>query len=82
MYRIVTEEKNVEEIKAALVACHLDFTLFRGIGSWKGKEERSVAVELDQTTRAMAELVALKIKRMNNQEAVLLQEVPVKSNLL
>jgi hypothetical protein len=82
MYRIVTEDKNVEEIKAALVAFDLDFTLFRGVGSWRGKEERSVALELDRISRAMAETVALTIKRMNDQEAVLLQEFPIKTELL
>jgi hypothetical protein len=46
MYRIVTEDKNVEEIKVALVGFDVDFTLFRGIGSWRGKEEQSVASNL------------------------------------
>lgn len=82
MYRIVTEEKNVEGIKAALAAFDLDFTLFRGIGSWKGKEEQSVAVELDRIPRATAEMVAQKIKEMNDQEAVLLQEFSITTSLL
>lgn len=82
MYRIVTEEKNVEGIKAALAAFDLDFTLFRGIGSWKGKEEQSVAVELDQISPITAEMVAHKIKLMNDQEAILLQEFPIKTKLL
>ena len=33
MSRIVTEDKNVERIKAALVSFDLAFTLFRWIGS-------------------------------------------------
>jgi hypothetical protein len=82
MYRIVTEDKNVEGIKAALVAFDLDFTLFRGVGSWRGKEEQSVAVELDRISRATAEMVARAIKSMNGQEAVLLQEFPIKTKLL
>jgi len=77
MYRIVTEDKNVEEIKAALVGFDLDFTLFRGIRSWRGKEEQSVAVELDRISRATAEMVARTIKTLNDQEAVLLPEFPV-----
>jgi hypothetical protein len=82
MYRIVTEDKNVKEIKAALVAFDLDFTLFRGIGSWKGKEEQSAAVELDRISRSTAEMVARAIKAMNDQEAVLFQEFPIKTELL
>ncbi len=82
MYRIVTEDKNVEGIKAALIAFDLDFTLFRGIGSWRGREEPSLAVELDRISRETAESVALSIKAMNDQEAVLLQEFPIKTDLL
>ncbi len=82
MYRIVTEDKNVEGIKAALVGFDLDFTLFRGIGSWRGKEEEGVAVELDRISRETAEKIAYAIKRMNDQEAVLLQEFLVKTTLL
>lgn len=82
MYRIVTEDKNVEGIKAALVGFDLDFTLFRGVGSWRGKEEESVAVELDRISRETAEMVARTIKTLNDQEAVLLQEFPIKTELL
>lgn len=82
MYRIVTENKNVEGIKAALVGFDLDFTLFRGTGSWRGKEEESVAVELDRISRETAEMVARTIKTMNDQEAVLLQEFPIKTELV
>jgi hypothetical protein len=82
MYRIVTEGKNVEGIKAALVGFDLDFTLFRGIGSWRGREEQSVAVELDRISRSTAEMVARTIKTMNDQEAVLLQEFPIKTDLV
>lgn len=82
MYRIVTEDKNVEGIKAVLVVLHLDFTLFRGLGYWKGKEERSVVVELDRVSQATAKIVARKIKTMNDQEAVLLQEFPIRTEIL
>jgi hypothetical protein len=82
MYRIVTEDKNVEGIKAALVGFDLDFTLFRGIGSWRGKEGESLAVELDRISRETAEMVARTIKTLNDQETVLLQEFPIKTDLL
>lgn len=82
MFRIVTEDKDVEKIKAALIGFDLNFTLFRGIGSWRGKEEPSLAVELDRISRETAEAVALRIKALNDQEAVLLQEFPIKTDLL
>jgi len=82
VFRILTEEKNVDKIKAMLVGLGLDFTLFTGHGTWKGQEENSVAVELDNITREEAEHAARTIKRMNSQESVLLQEIPIVSDLI
>ena len=82
MFRILTEEKNVDQIKAILIGLGLDFTLFTGRGSWKGQEENSVAVELDNIPRERAEHVARTIKCMNGQESVLLQEIPLVSDLI
>ena len=82
MFRILTEEKNVKQVKATLTGLGLDFTLYRARGSWRGQEERSLAIELDNVTRKRAEDAAKLIKVMNNQEAVLLQEIPVGSQLL
>lgn len=82
MYRILTEEKNVDQIKTTLNGLGLDFTLFNAQGSWKGMEENSLAIELDNIPRYRAENVARIIKSMNNQEAVLLQEIPVVSQLI
>jgi len=82
VFRILTEEKNIDRIKAALIGLGLDFTLYRASGSWRGQEENSLAIELDNITRKSAEDAAKIIKSMNNQEAVLLQEIPVVSQLL
>jgi hypothetical protein len=82
VFRILTEEKNVDQVKATLIGLGLDFTLFRGRGTWQGKEENSLAIELDNIPRHRAEHTARIIKSMNNQEAVLLQEIPVISSLL
>jgi hypothetical protein len=82
MFRILTEEKNVDEVKATLKSLGLDFTLFRALGSWHGKEENSLAIELDNAPRNSGEHAALSIKSMNDQDAVLLQEIPVVSQLI
>jgi len=82
MFRILTEEKNVDQIKTTLNGLGLDFTLFNAQGSWKGMEENSLAIELDNIPRHRAENAAQIIKSMNNQEAVLLQEFPIKSKLM
>jgi hypothetical protein len=82
VFRILTEDKNVKRIKATLIGLGLDFTLYRARGSWQGQEENSLAIELDNIPRHRAEDAARIIKSMNNQEAVLLQEIPVVSQLL
>lgn len=82
MYRILTEEKNVEQLKATLVGLGLDFTLFNAQGSWQGMKESSIAIELDNIPRHRAEHAARIIKLMNNQDAVLLQEFPVTSQFI
>ena len=82
MFRILTEWKNVKQVKAKLTSLGLDFTTSLARGSWQGQEEDSLIIELDNITRERAEDAAKVIKKMNNQEAVLLQEIPVVSQLL
>ena len=82
MYRILTEAKNVDQLKAMLTGLGLDFSVFSGHGAWHGQEENSLAIELGNIPRHRAEFVAKIIKSMNNQEAVLLQEIPVVSRLV
>src|ERR1035441_7638524 len=65
MYRILTEEKNVDEVKAKLKGLGLDFTLFHALGSWHGKEENSLAIELDNVPRDSAEHAAMRIQSLN-----------------
>ena len=82
IFRILTEEINVDRLKATLVGLGLDFTLFHAQGCWHGRKENSLAIEFDDVSRHRAEEVARIIKSMNNQEAVLLQEIPVNSILI
>lgn len=82
MFRILTENRNVEQIKRALVRFGMDYTLYPSEGCWHGHPENSLAIELDNVTRSAAECAALMIKQMNHQQAVLLQEIPVRSTLL
>jgi type II secretory pathway component PulC len=82
MYRILTEEKNVEQVKATLTGLGLDFTLFNAQGCWRGQRENSLAIELDNISLSRAEDAARIIKSMNKQEAILLQEIPVVSKLI
>jgi hypothetical protein len=82
MYRILTENKNADQVKRTLCGLGLDFTVYYGEGAWHGQRENSLMIELDNITEQLAEKAAILIKQMNRQEAVLLQEIPVISKLL
>ena len=82
MYRILTERKNVAGIKSLLGRLGLDFTVYYGDGSWHGRGEASMLIELDQASKGTAKRAARLIKKSNAQQAVLLQEVPTKSRLI
>jgi hypothetical protein len=82
MFRIFTESKNVSLVKTSLGDLGLDYTLYSGDGSWRGQEEHSLIIELDNIPKELAEKAAKLIKRINRQEKVLLQEIPVTSHLV
>lgn len=82
MYRTLTESKNLDLVKTSLGDLGLDYTLYSGDGSWRGQEEHSLIIELDNITRELAEKAARLNKRINSQEKVLLQEIPATSQLV
>jgi hypothetical protein len=77
IYRILTERKSVDQVERWLVAHGFDYTIFPGSGAWHGARENSMAIELAAATKAEAAFAALSIKEMNEQESVILQELPV-----
>jgi len=82
MFRILTENKNVDRVKKALIRLGLDFTVYYSEGAWHGLQEGSMAIDLDNISRNYAWVAALMIKKMNGQQAVLLQEIPARSDLI
>ena len=79
MYRILTEAKNVEEVKQELIRLGLDYTVYCAEGSYQGTQEQSLIIELDNVSRELVLAAAKQIKEMNAQDAVLVQEIPVVS---
>jgi len=75
MYRILTERKNVDLVKRTIGMLGLDYTVYYGDGSWHGCPEASMSIELDNVTSDDARRAATTIKRINGQEAVLLQKI-------
>ena len=86
MFRIVTENKNREGVEALLKERFSGFTIYEARGHFKGAErwydEAALVIEVAGAGRAEMESAACAIRELNQQEAVLLEEVPARSLLL
>ena len=79
LYRILTEDLNREDIVAIASQYFPSFTLLDGTGYWNGTAERCLIIEVDgHESNIAADVlsVADRIKKQNEQEAVLVQRVP------
>jgi hypothetical protein len=77
MYRILTEDKNRESILSILDSHVEGYTVTPSIGSWRGVRESSLAIDLLGIPKSVAESIAKQIKAANQQESVLLLDIPV-----
>jgi hypothetical protein len=81
-YRIYTERVKVPEIEAAVKSKFDGATMYNGTGIWRGEVEGNPTIEivsLDFTLafqQKVAELAA-EIKRIGNQESVMVTAEPV-----
>ena len=83
LYRIYTENKNLEGIKKILNRAFESYTLLEGVGVWKGTEEKSLIIEvLSRINKGYFEIVADDIKTLNNQQAVLVTVSEIESKLI
>lgn len=76
LYRIYTEEKNRAEVEAVTGDYFPGFTVFTGIGYYKGNKEFSMVIEIigNDTKKDFEKIVTLAeyIKTVNCQESVLI----------
>lgn len=83
VYRIYTEDKNLEFIQDELENCFLSFTIYQVLGMYKGEQEESLIVEIVATDSlhdvALVKCVAESIKHNNQQDSVLVVSFPVHS---
>lgn len=87
--RICTEDKgNSFELKALCSKYFDGYTIYSADGVWKGTQELSLIIEiavLDRTTRkarTRARELAIAIKVLNKQEAVLIEYIDSKNELV
>ena len=75
LYRILTENKHRDSIEALVGTFFNGFTLIESIGWWKGSREFGLIIEIQDADLASIEALAQKIKLLNQQESVLVQEI-------
>lgn len=83
LYRLYTENKNLEGIKKILNRAFESYTLLEGVGVWKGVEEKSLIIEISsRISQNYFDLVAEDIKELNEQNAVLVTAHEIDSKLI
>lgn len=82
LFRIWTEDKNREQVEQ-LVARYFDgFSIVAAVGYWKGTREASLCIEIVTDYPNGVRALARAIKSFNEQEAVLVQEIDCKGELV
>ena len=90
-YRILTEDKNRDEIEELIAQRFDSFTILEGVGYWQGKREKCLVIEIQipyvsnsakLTDCERIHALAHAIKRANNQKAIIVQEIASREDLL
>lgn len=83
LYKICTENKNYDSIVNLVAEKFTGFTIIKVDGHWTGGSEHSLIIEIvtpdgqgDGATRDKVEHLAYAIKKLNDQESVLVQYIP------
>ena len=76
LYRIFTENKNQEELEKLATKYFEGFTIVKGEGFWRLQKENSLIIEIvTEEPKARINKLAQDIKKINKQEAVLIQQI-------
>ena len=73
----MTENKNLDKILPLIQ----DGTVYSAIGLWHGVKEKSLVIEITGEPLRV-EMIAREIKAINDQEAVMIQEIPDRTELV
>ena len=84
LYRILTERKNTKQVEGIVSKYFTGYTILKADGYWKRERENSLIIEIDtngggnpKTNKVKLNAIADAIKRLNQQQAVLIQAIPV-----
>lgn len=74
-YRIFTEKTNLEKtLEIISESFPFGFTYYFANGYWQGKTEESLVIEVETVFHNKVLAMAMDIKKVNNQDAVLVQQ--------
>ena len=85
LYRILTEDKNLLSIRTIVSGKFESFTMIQASGFYKGKKEDTLIIEIDtlglheKEAYSKVEEITTQISVLNNQEAVLVQQIVINS---
>jgi len=82
LYRICTENKDYNSIRDLVSERFEGFTIIKAIGFWNRQKEHSLIIEIvtpsgmgDGATRDKVEHLAYAIRKLNDQDAILVQYI-------
>jgi hypothetical protein len=80
MYRILTERRS--NLSRILDEYFDGYTMYDARGRWQRKNEASAVIEVERTSIAKVRRAAMAIKKANRQQAVLIQRLASKPELV
>jgi len=82
VYRIYTENKNIKRIKYILNTRFDSYTIYNAVGIWKGKDEKTLVIEIIGSDMLEVYSVAESVRKINKQDAVLVTKSFVEGELI
>ena len=86
LYRIFTENKNYDQIKKLVGDLFDGFTIIKAEGVWQSESEHSLIIEIEVNSPVAfyrkIEQLCFAIKKLNQQDKILVQRIESDSKLV
>ena len=84
LYRLFTENRQYDQIKKLVCEYFDGCTLIKAEGIWQGKSEHSLIIEIDDQYKCWEKIERLcfAIKKLNEQDKILVQRIESDSKLV
>lgn len=84
LYRLFTENKNYDQIKKLVNQYFPGFTVIKVDGVWHGVAEHSLIIEIDDDNITYTDIKGLcyNLKKLNQQDKILVQRIESESKLV